>query len=75
MQNEFDKRTEKILIKEEAFAAGKAEGEAVGILKGEASGIAAGKAEIAKAMKADGISAERIAHYTGLSESEIQGLE
>ena len=67
MQNEFDKRTEKILIKEEAFAAGKAEG--------EASGIAAGKAEIAKAMKADGISAERIAHYTGLPESEIQGLE
>ena len=75
MQNEFDKRTEKILIKEEAFAAGKAEGEAVGILKGKAEGEAKGKAEVAKNLLGLGMDIHQIVLVTGLTEEQIRNLQ
>lgn len=38
----------------------------------EARGKVAGKAEDVKAMKADGLSIEKIMQYTGLSRKEIE---
>ena len=45
-----------------------------GLKKGLAKGLAKGKAEVAKAMKADGLPAEAVAKYTGLSAEEIAAL-
>ena len=42
--------------------------------QGHASGVAEGKLETAKAMLKDGLPAEKIALYTGLSASEIADL-
>ena len=66
MQNEFDKRTEKLMIKEEAFAAG--------ILKGKAEGEAKGKAEVAKNLLEIGMDIHQIVLVTGLTEEQIKDL-
>ena len=79
MRNEFDIRTEKLMIREAAFSEGKAEGKAEGIAEGEARGKAEGKAEgktetkleVARKMIADGLERDVVAKYTGLSEEEL----
>ena len=66
----------------EGRAEGIAEGRAEGIAEGRAEGIAEGRAEgeqqkavaIARGMKADGVSVELIARYTGLSVAEVEKL-
>ena len=49
-----------------------------GVRRGERHGLRRGaaeaKREMAKAMLADGVSVERIAAYSGLSEDEIKAL-
>ena len=75
MRNEFDIRTEKLMIREAAFTEGKAEGKAEGIAEGEARGKAEGRAEtkleMARKMIADGLERDVVAKYTGLSEEEF----
>ena len=39
-----------------------------------AEGLSQGKSDVAKAMKADGLPAEAVAKYTGLSAEEIAAL-
>ena len=58
----------------EGLAKGHASGVAEGLAKGHANGFAEGKLETAKAMLKDGLPAEKIALYTGLSASEIADL-
>jgi predicted transposase YdaD len=58
----------------EGLAEGKAEGLAMGLAEGKVKGLAADKLEIAGRMKKDGVSAEIIAKYTGLSLEEIGKL-
>ena len=62
MRNQFDIRTEKLMVQEQARAEGLAEG------KAERS------TEIARIMKADGVPIESIAKYSGLTEAEIKAL-
>ncbi len=50
------------------------EGREKGIKEGIKTGIKTGRKEVAKEMKADGFSLEKIARYTGLSIEEIQKL-
>ncbi len=61
-----------------SFEEGKAEGEAVGIAVGRAvgreEGKAEGKTEIARQMKLEGDSAEKIARITGLAKEDIDQL-
>lgn len=45
-----------------------------GEVKGKIEGKMEGKIEIARGMKADGVSIEKISKYTGLSEEEIEKL-
>ena len=59
---------------DEALKQGHASGVAEGLAKGHANGFAEGKLETAKAMLKDGLPAEKIALYTGLSASEIADL-
>jgi len=64
--------------KAEGLAEGEAKGIAKGIVKGRAEGIAKGRAEglalVAKEMKLDGMPAEKISKFTGLSIEEIEKL-
>ena len=75
MRNEFDIRTEKLMIREAAFSEGKAEGIAEGEARGKAEGKAEGKTEtkleVARKMIADGLERDVVAKYTGLSEEEL----
>ena len=43
--------------------------------RGRAEGLAEGRAEVAKEMLADGMSLDKIAKYTGLSQEEIAALK
>ncbi|MBR6886813.1 MAG: hypothetical protein IKN13_05355, partial [Bacteroidales bacterium] len=56
--------------KAEGLVEGKAEGKAEGLAEGKAEG----KAEMVKAMLKDGVAAEIIARYSGLSPDEIDKL-
>jgi predicted transposase/invertase (TIGR01784 family) len=67
-------RTDIRIMKEDARAEGLAEGKAEGLAEGKAKGLAADKLEIAGRMKKDGVSAEIIAKYTGLSLEDIGKL-
>ncbi len=60
--------------KAEGLAEGKAEGLAEGEAKGRAEGRAEEKKENARRMKADGMAADLIAKYTGLTVDEIESL-
>ena len=55
---------------EQGLEQGRAEGEAAGMVKGELEAAR----KLARAMKADGESVERICKYTGLSTKEIEKL-
>ena len=55
---------------ERGLEQGRTEGEAVGIAKGEA----AAAVKLARAMKADGESVDKIVKYTGLSADEVERL-
>jgi predicted transposase/invertase (TIGR01784 family) len=57
-----------------AHKKGKAEGLAEGEAKGRAEGRAEEKKENARRMKADGMTADLIAKYTGLTVDEIESL-
>ena len=57
-----------------AYDKGVRRGERHGLRRGKAEGAADAKREMAKAMLADGVSVERIAAYSGLSEEEIRTL-
>lgn len=56
------------------LAEGRAKGLAEGLAEGRAEGLAEGKIVIARQMKADGMPADAIARYTGLSLEEINKL-
>ena len=56
------------------LAEGLAEGKAEGLAEGEAKGRAEEKKENARRMKADGMAADLIAKYTGLTVDEIESL-
>jgi len=58
----------------EGFDLGKAEGFDLGKADGLAEGKAEGKAEVAKALLKDGMTAEKVMAYTGLSKNEIEAL-
>lgn len=45
-----------------------------GFAEGEAKGIAEGEAKVARAMKEAGVPAGDIAHFTGLTEEQIEAL-
>ena len=53
---------------------GKAQGLSQGLSQGKVEGLKEGKIETARQMKADGMSVETIAKYTGLSAAEIGAL-
>jgi predicted transposase/invertase (TIGR01784 family) len=57
-----------------AYDEGEIKGEIKGIIKGKIEGKIERNYEVAKEMKADGVSFEKIARYTGLSETEIENL-
>ena len=71
MRNEFDIRTEKLMIREAAFTEGKAEGIAEGEARGKAEGKAETRLEVARKMIADGLERDVVAKYTGLSEEDL----
>ncbi len=52
----------------------KEEGLREGFDLGKADGLAEGKAEVARALLKDGMTAEKVMAYTGLSKEEINGL-
>ena len=58
----------------EGLEKGRAEGRAEGLAEGRAEGINTANRENARRMKADGMAAELIAKYTGLSTEEIASL-
>ena len=60
--------------KAEGLAEGEAKGRAEGLAEGEAKGRADEKTKTARKMKADGMTADIIAKYTGLSIEEIDAL-
>ena len=62
--------TDMSLARQEGLEQGRTEGEAVGIAKGEA----AATVKLARAMKADGESVDKIVKYTGLSADEVERL-
>ena len=57
-----------------AFETARIEGEATGEARGEAKGETKKAIEIARNMKHDGVAADVIAKYTGLSPEEIERL-
>ena len=79
MRNEFDIRTEKLMIREAAFSEGKAEGIAEGEARGKAKGKAEGKAEgkvetrleVARKMLDKGMNIQDICDITGLTPGEV----
>ncbi len=52
----------------------KEEGLREGFDLGKADGLAEGKAEVARALLKDGMTAEKVMAYTGLSKEEIEHL-
>jgi len=60
--------------KEEGLREGFDLGKAEGFDLGKADGLAEGKAEVAKALLKDGMTAEKVMAYTGLSKNEIEAL-
>ena len=62
MRNEFDIRTEKLMIREAAFSEGKAEGKAETRL------------EVARKMLAAGVDISIVVDCTGLSRDELAGI-
>ena len=67
MRNEFDIRTEKLMIREAAFTEGKAEG----IAEGEAQGKAETRLEVARKLIAAGVDISVVIDSTGLSQEEL----
>jgi predicted transposase/invertase (TIGR01784 family) len=57
-----------------SFDEGKAEGRAEGKVEGKAEGKAEGTVEIARRMKLEGEPIDKIARFTGLSNTEIENL-
>lgn len=70
MRTELDRLAENQFAEQRGFAKGKDEG----LAEGKAEGRAEGKAEMVKAMLKDGVAAETIARYSGLSPEEIDKL-
>ncbi|MDE6244552.1 MAG: hypothetical protein K2M50_02725 [Treponemataceae bacterium] len=66
-----DGRDEGIAIGEKR---GRTEGIAIGEKRGRAEGMAAGKIETARNMLKDGLSADLITKYTGISAQQISEL-
>lgn len=71
MRNEFDIRTEKLMIREAAFSEGKAEGIAEGEARGEARGKAETRLEVARKMLDKGMNIQDICDITGLTPGEV----
>ncbi len=65
---------ERQVIHEGGYIIGKQDGLEEGRAEGRAEGLAKGLTIVAKAMIADGLPAEAVAKYTGLSEAEIAAL-
>ena len=74
MRTELDRLAENQFAEQRGFAKGKDEGLVEGKAEGLAEGKAEGKAEMVKAMLKDGVAAETIARYSGLSPEEIDKL-
>ena len=70
--------TAKLEGRMEGIMEGRMEGRMEGIMEGREEGLAEGRmeglVETARRMRSDGLSIEMIAHYTGLSEAEINQL-
>ena len=79
MTTERDLRNQMAYARQEAIEEGHAQGHAQGLAQGLAEGLAEGRAEgraeVAKEMLADGMSLDKIAKYTGLSQEEIAALK
>ena len=60
--------------KEEGLREGFDLGKAEGFDLGKADGLAEGKAEVARALLKDGMTAEKVMAYTGLSKKEVEEL-
>ena len=71
MTTERDLRNQMAYARQEAIEEGHAQGHAQGL----AQGLAEGRAEVANEMLADGMSLDKIAKYTGLSQEEIAALK
>jgi predicted transposase/invertase (TIGR01784 family) len=75
---EADHELEIRAARKDGIAEGEARGRAAGRAEGEAKGLAEGEAKrqaaIARAMIADGVTAETIARYTGLTPEQIANL-
>ena len=67
MRNEFDIRTEKLMIREAAFSEGKAEGKAEGIAEGKAET----RLEVVRKLIAAGVDMSVVIDSTGLSQEEL----
>ena len=70
MKNEFDIRSEKLMLEEDAFERGRVKG----VAEGHAAGIAEGRLEIAKNLLSLGMSVENIVAATGLDSSQVRKL-
>ena len=71
MTTERDLRNQMAYARQEAIEEGHAQGHAQGLAEGLAEGLVA----VAKEMLADGMSLDKIAKYTGLSQEEIAALK
>ena len=60
--------------KEEGLREGFDLGKAEGFDLGKADGLAEGKAEVARALLKDGMTAEKVMAYTGLSKEDVDNL-
>ena len=75
LMKEVGAMTDLLYVKQEVYDKGVRRGERHGLRRGKALGAADKAREMAKAMLADGISVERIAAYSGLTESEVRTLK
>ena len=75
---EYDYDTDIAVQREESFEIGLAEGEARGEARGKSIGLAEGSRkkalETAKNLLQFGLSREKIAHATGLTQAEVESI-